>query len=1035
MNKKTVLLFFTFFIGLSHLTKAQNLDWAFQLGNIGEEDYVKDAITDTMDNVYMVGYYLADMDVDPGPDVYTLTSPDITVGYITKYNTSGELVWAKQIDGDGVVCTNIILDTTGFIYVSGYFFTKIDINTEAGVEYIYGDDVYSSLFIFKFDLDGNKIWSYVISGDAAIRPQAGMELTADNNIYIAGFNDGNIDLDAGPGVYMLNNDGVRNQFLMLISNEGNFVSVIEGGEEEFSIVDFDIDSNNDFIITGTFSEAVDFDPGPLEAWHTAAGGADVFIAKWNAAGVFQWASFIGGTAAENVSQIELGNENVIYLTGNFNESCDFDPGLGTQFLTSAGYSDAFLSKYDADGNYLWAFQLGGIYSEIYQNIILDKDENILLTGDFRMVSDFDPGPGVYNMSASSSADIYFAKYTTNGEFISANKIYCYEYGYAHGIALTKNNDFYIAGRFSGKSDFDLNADVEFYLTAGVSPTYKTDIFLVKYNQDPCSNMGIITDSITNLTCSNFGLGSVHVINGAAPYTYEWNTIPVTNDSIAIFENSGIYTVSVTDTNSCVRTTTYVIDGPETAELDMEVNVISEEFRPGFYSNIWVNAYNNGCNPADGALSVVLSSYVEYLGASPLPDIIIGDTLKWYYNDFVYGMPQLQVQIFVNTVPEVIFGLNICHFVGVTNSPLDINLANNNLDFCSVVVGAFDPNDKSVSPKGACEQGLILNNQELTYTIRFQNTGNADAINIEVIDTICNQLNMNTFEVVNSSHFMFTEVMNDTIIKFVFPNIHLPDSSTNEAESHGYVVFKITPKPDLPIGTEIKNNVGIYFDFNEPVITNTTLNTITDVIPEFVFYDAYNLCMGDSITIGENTYFENGVYTNHFISAEGCDSTLISTILFQSINNSLVINESNITAMQEDAEYQWVICDGTFTAIAGATNQSYTPVESGNYAVIITLGACVDTSECRGMIVGEVLQTNDNKISIYPNPAHDYIFIKANNEQITNIRISNMQQQYVLQIEGNGKPEQELAIHQLAIGMYIIEVITQHGIYLQQFNKH
>ena len=194
-------------------------------------------------------------------------------------------------------------------------------------------------------------------------------------------------------------------------------------------------------------------------------------------------------------------------------------------------------------------------------------------------------------------------------------------------------------------------------------------------------------------------------------------------------------------------------------------------------------------------------------------------------------------------------------------------------------------------------------------------------------------------------------------------------------------------------------------------------------------------MGDSITIGENTYFENGVYTNHFISAEGCDSTLISTILFQSINNSLVINESNITAMQEDAEYQWVICDGTFTAIAGATNQSYTPVESGNYAVIITLGACVDTSECRGMIVGEVLQTNDNKISIYPNPAHDYIFIKANNEQIANIRISNMQQQYVLQIEGNGKPEQELAIHQLAIGMYIIEVITQHGIYLQQFNKH
>jgi uncharacterized repeat protein (TIGR01451 family) len=149
--------------------------------------------------------------------------------------------------------------------------------------------------------------------------------------------------------------------------------------------------------------------------------------------------------------------------------------------------------------------------------------------------------------------------------------------------------------------------------------------------------------------------------------------------------------------------------------------------------------------------------------------------------------------------------------------------------CLPIVDSFDPNDKQVSPIGFTENNYVRPGTELEYTIRFQNTGTAEAVNIVVIDTLSTDLDMTRFQMMSVSHPYKLAVSGKgrPILTWTFTNINLPDSTTNEPESHGYIKFKIKPNEGIAEGTIIENFADIYFDFNEPVRTNTTVSNITN----------------------------------------------------------------------------------------------------------------------------------------------------------------------------------------------------------------
>lgn len=144
----------------------------------------------------------------------------------------------------------------------------------------------------------------------------------------------------------------------------------------------------------------------------------------------------------------------------------------------------------------------------------------------------------------------------------------------------------------------------------------------------------------------------------------------------------------------------------------------------------------------------------------------------------------------------------------------------------LVTASFDPNDKKVSPNGNIYPDFITNGKYLDYTVRFQNTGNDTAFLVVIKDTLSSNLDVSSFEMLSASHPYSVNMQGDGIVEWRFQNILLPDSNVNEPKSHGFVRYRIKPKNTLVPGNQVKNSASIYFDYNTPVLTNETLNTVT-----------------------------------------------------------------------------------------------------------------------------------------------------------------------------------------------------------------
>jgi uncharacterized repeat protein (TIGR01451 family) len=144
-------------------------------------------------------------------------------------------------------------------------------------------------------------------------------------------------------------------------------------------------------------------------------------------------------------------------------------------------------------------------------------------------------------------------------------------------------------------------------------------------------------------------------------------------------------------------------------------------------------------------------------------------------------------------------------------------------------GSFDPNDKQGLPLGTTDAHYIKKNQPLEYLIRFQNTGTDTAFTVIVLDTLSTQLDVSTFRLLGTSHTCQTVIHNNRVLQFVFDNILLPDSNVNEAASHGFIRFSMAPVANIAELEVIENDAAIYFDFNEPVITNRTRHTIEQTV--------------------------------------------------------------------------------------------------------------------------------------------------------------------------------------------------------------
>jgi gliding motility-associated-like protein len=227
-----------------------------------------------------------------------------------------------------------------------------------------------------------------------------------------------------------------------------------------------VDKNGNIIVVGRFTGTADFDPGAGVFNLTSNGSSDLFVAKYTSTGTFIWAFSAGGTDRDAGYGVATDNLNNIYITGYFRNSADFDPGAGTATLTSNGQSgfdvgwsgEIFIAKYSENGNYIWAFSVGGpTISDDGQEIIVDNSGNVVVTGFFSGTNvDFDPSPTSSFTLSSSTEEMFLAKYTSAGGFVWAKQMggTTPDNETVRQLVVDNADNIYTTGFFTGAADFD-----------------------------------------------------------------------------------------------------------------------------------------------------------------------------------------------------------------------------------------------------------------------------------------------------------------------------------------------------------------------------------------------------------------------------------------------------------------------------------------------------------------------------------------------------------------------------------------------------
>ncbi|MCB0401072.1 MAG: VCBS repeat-containing protein [Flavobacteriales bacterium] len=393
-----------------------------------------------------------------------------------------------------------------------------------------------------------------------------------------------------------------------------------------------------------------------------------------------------------------------------------------------------------------------------------------------------------------------------------------------------------------------------------------------------------------------------------PFQY-WNLIT----------DSSSYNVTLSSLNGLIDSLDFGFY-PDTALTVLNPDLAGAFPRCNDTINYWASIQNEGTTIPSGTIHLQLDDSITFVSAAIAPDSIIGQHIYWHYDSlFFFSSEVINMQVQLPDFHSM--GDTLISFLTVTqlDSLGSTSIIYSNTDTMEqVLVCAYDPNDKSVSPTGWGVEGFIDPYQELEYLIRFQNTGNDTAITVMVRDQLDENLNWGTMQPIASSHPMQAWIEQDGEAVFKFQNIMLPDSGADFLGSQGFVKFRIQPDSGLAPLTPIYNTSHIYFDFNPAVVTNTVLNTIE------------------------------------------CYTAPLSTI-----NYSFPYLYANPTG---NYSYQWYFND---TLIAGATSDTLLPLTSGDYTVEITdSNTCFKKSLPYNYLIIGTDQYETIQSVIFPNPFHE-----------------------------------------------------------------
>ena len=412
---------------------------------------------DTAGNTYVAGYFGSSADFDM-IGTYTVTSTGLWDFFVAKYSPVGNLLWVKNIGGGTGYFTayGIEVDEMGNSYTVGEFEGSADFDPGAGTA-VLTTVGYRDIFALKLDASGNYVWARRAGGltGSSVNGAQGVELDVAGNVIVTGYFRGTVDFD--PSASVDNLIGVNDVFIWKLDSSGNYVwakqfaATSTGYNMSFGIAS---DASGNIYTTGLFADSLDFDPGPAVAKLTTGGATqDAFISKLDASGNYLWAKKVSGPLSEDAYAIDLDAAGNVFITGSFQGTADFDPGVGVSSMVASGM-DIFVLKLDPSGNYITAKKVGGASTDRGLSLAVNGSGEVWMTGVFTGSVDFNPGVGTVTLT-SGYQDGYVLKLDNSLNYLWA--------GQMGGSATTSvmarrittvEKNIYVAGFYDGAPALD-----------------------------------------------------------------------------------------------------------------------------------------------------------------------------------------------------------------------------------------------------------------------------------------------------------------------------------------------------------------------------------------------------------------------------------------------------------------------------------------------------------------------------------------------------------------------------------------------------
>jgi Secretion system C-terminal sorting domain len=600
---------------------------------------------------------------------------------------------------------------------------------------------------------------------------------------------------------------------------------------------------------------------------------DVWIVKLNGTGTgILWQKVFRGSKNDGASDVKATSDGGVIITGATNSNdIDFTGNGNGNF----NYADAFLIKLDNTGATTWKQMYHNDWGDVGLAVIPTSDNgylfcgftenyadssNLNLQGNAWIVKTNSTGVLTWKKTIETPADTISTLNDviqlpgTDGYVFCGNAVNLQWRRQAWMLQTDLSGNLgwnkILTGNPATSSNFEdfiMNADGSFTATGDYrsSPNLYEDLLLVKTGPVNQIKGTLFLDANTNgikdagellfnnaiVKSQKSGFSITAQPNGGS-FSFDVDTGSYTT-TVQLF--NPYYTVVPASKNS-IFTTYFNMDSfgiaiqPIPNQQDLVVHLIpATPARPGFQSSYVLNYKNTGTTTiANGSVKFIKDSRSSLFGASPLPSSIVADTITWNYVN-LKPLDSVTIGIQLQLAPPPTLNINDTLKLMAVILPVagDITPADDTSRLRQRVIGSYDPNDKQESFAGRMPLKNVQDGSYINYVIRFQNTGTDTAFFVRLLDTLDTKLDWNSFQMIGSSHAYNLTIKDGNKLNWFFDNIKLPDSTTNLLKSNGYVAFRIKPKNNLLANDVISNKASIYFDYNLPVVTNTT-NTVVFV---------------------------------------------------------------------------------------------------------------------------------------------------------------------------------------------------------------